>query len=102
MSAPMLLLAQIDNDGHMSWDGGWWILMTLGMILFWGLVLLGIVWIVRELRSHAHPPDHSRRADDPMAILDRRLAEGALSAEDYRQRKSILAGESTGAAPGGE
>lgn len=95
MSAPMLLLAQIDSDGHMSWSGGWWILMAMGMILFWGLVILGIVWVVRELRSRADHPDHSGRADDPMAILDRRFAEGAISAEEYRQRKSILGGDPT-------
>ena len=100
MSSPMLLFSQIQSDGHMSWNGGWWILMAIGMILFWGLVILGIVWVVRELRSRADHPHHSGRADDPMAILDRRLAEGVISAEEYRQRKSILAGESTAPSSG--
>ena len=99
MSGALALIAQIDSDGHMSWSGGWWILMALGMILFWGLVIVGIVWVVRELRSPADHPDHSGRADDPLAILDRRFAEGAVSAEEYRLRKSILAGEPTDSAP---
>lgn len=102
MSAPMLLLGEIYSDGHMSWSGGWWILMALGMILFWGLVIFMIAWVVRELRSRADHPDHSRRADDPMAILDRRLAEGAVSAGEYRQRKSILAGEPAAPPSSGE
>lgn len=101
MSAPILLLAQIDSNGHMSWNGGWWILMALGMILFWGLMILGILWVVRELRSHGDHPGNGRRAEDPLAILDRRLAEGAVSAEEYRLRKSILAGESTDSAASG-
>jgi len=99
VSGATALLAQIDSDGHMTWSGGWWILMALGMILFWGLVILGIVWVVRGLRSPGDHPGNGRRAEDPLAILDRRFAEGAVSAEEYRLRKSILAGEPTGSAP---
>jgi len=45
-----LLLA--DSDwGHM--DGGWWVVMAIGMILFWGLVIVGLVWLVRELPDAA-------------------------------------------------
>jgi len=29
-------------------------------------------------------------AEHPLAILDRRLAEGDLTVEDYQQRKSVL------------
>ncbi|MEO8093150.1 MAG: SHOCT domain-containing protein [bacterium] len=91
-----LLLAQGDFDGHMDWDNGWWIVMAIGMVLFWGLVILGIVWVVRELGSRReHHPDPGR-VDDPMAILDRRLAEGTISAEEYRQRKAILSGAPLG------
>lgn len=40
--------------GHM--DGGAWILMGIGMILLWGLVIVGIVWLVRTLSgSHRAP-----------------------------------------------
>lgn len=90
-----LLLAQGDFDGHMDWDGGWWILMAIGMVLFWGLVIFGIVWVVRELGSrHEH---HGRPGpSDPLAILDRRLAEGAISAEEYRERRAILSGAPPG------
>lgn len=87
----LLLLAQGNFDGHMDWDGGWWILMAIGMVLFWGLVVFGIVWVVRELGSrheHRGPPDPS----DPLAILDRRLAEGAIAAEEYRERRATLSG----------
>jgi len=75
----------------MDWDGGWWILMAIGMVLFWGLLIFGIVWVVRELgsrREHHGRPDPS----DPLAILDRRLAEGTISAEEYRERRAILSG----------
>lgn len=87
----MLLVADIDVDGHMDWDGGWWIVMVLGMILFWGLVIFGAVWLVRELGSHRSGEDHGAESD-PLAILDRRLAEGSISAEEYSQRRQILSG----------
>lgn len=88
MSATALLLLA-DVGGHMDWDGGWWIVMALGMFVFWGLVIFGIVWLVREVGSHRAHHDHLA-ASDPLAILDRRLAEGSLSPEEYRQRRGIL------------
>jgi len=65
---------------------GWMIVMMLGMVLFWGLVIVGIAWLLRETlgRGH-HGPD-----SDPLAILDRRLAEGQISVEEYEQRKKTL------------
>lgn len=81
-----------DSDDHMDWDGGWWIVMAIGMILFWGLVILGIVWLVRELTRSRR----TRRGDaepDAVAILERRLASGEISADEYRERRAILRGE---------
>ena len=91
-----LLLAQGDFDGHMGWDGGWWILMAIGIVLFWGLVIFGIVWVVRELGSRREHHGHSDGRGDPLAILDRRLAEGTVSAEEYRERRAILSGTHPG------
>jgi putative membrane protein len=76
-----------DYDGHMDWDGGWWIVMAIGMVLFWGLVILGIVWLVRELSG-----TRARSETDAVAILERRLAEGTISPEEYRERRAILTG----------
>lgn len=71
------------NDGMGT---GWGIVMIIGMILFWiailtipGLLLFG------TLRGW---PGH--REDKPAEILDRRFAEGAISLEEYEQRKQQL------------
>lgn len=61
------------------------IAMMLGMIIFWGLVILGIVWLLRETIGRGH------HAPDPLAILDRRLAEGQVSTEEYERLKKTLA-----------
>jgi putative membrane protein len=91
MFAPSLssvLLADVwgMHDGDVG--TGWMIVMMLGMILFWGLVVLGIVWLLREgfgRERHGSGPD-------PLAILDRRLAEGELTVSEYEERKKSLAG----------
>lgn len=88
----VLSLPVADFSGHMDGDGGWWVLMALGMILFWGLVITGIVWLVRELGSHRH----SAAAPNPLAVLDHRLADGTITPEEYRQRRAILTGKEPG------
>jgi putative membrane protein len=68
---------------------GWWMVMMLGMALFWGLVILGVIWLVREVGSTRR---HGGGPDDPLAILDRRLAEGTITVKEYEQRRKILSG----------
>ena len=92
MSAIVAVLVPFaDNDfGHMGdWGAGWWILMMLGMVAFWGLVIVGIVWLVRELAGR-----HERAATTvgPLELLDRRLAEGQISPDEYEERRRILTG----------
>lgn len=94
--ASLLLLADSlladSNDwvGHMNLNGGWWIVMALGMVLFWGLVILGIVWLVREVGGGSR---RDRELDsDPRTVLDRRFAEGTISPEDYQRRRAALGG----------
>jgi putative membrane protein len=70
------------HDGDVG--TGWMIVMMIGMAVFWGLVILGIIWLLRETLGRHHP------AHDPRAILDRRLAEGEISVKDYEQRKETL------------
>ena len=82
-------------DGHMN--GGWWILMGIGMLLFWVLIILAIVWLVRSLiagRPAGRSPSPGERT--PLEILDRRLAEGSISLQEYEERRRVLS-DSAGA-----
>jgi putative membrane protein len=81
----LLLLADAWSMHDSDVGVGWMIVMMLGMVLFWGLVILGVVWLVRG----AHL-GHRNQADDPIAVLDRRLAEGQLSTKEYRERRKLL------------
>jgi len=71
-------------------DGGWWVVMAIGMVIFWGLVIVGVVWLVRELTGRGG--NGLKLRQDPLELLDRRLAEGTISPEDYRERREILGG----------
>lgn len=66
---------------------GWMIVMILLMVLFWGAIIFGIVWAARGFDGW-----RSRRGgrETPIDILERRFAEGAISAEEYRERRQTL------------
>ena len=85
----MELLA--DTWGMHGDGGGWWIVMMIGMVLFWGAVLLGIAWMVRNVAwGGAAPRDTVAGRESPVEILERRFAEGAITPEDYRARREVL------------
>lgn len=87
------------------WDGGWgagnWLVMGFGMLLFWALVVAGIVWLVRSTANRPTPVPHGVPLDKPttparpsaLAILDERYARGEISDEEYRTRRDTLAGQ---------
>ena len=76
---------------------GWWLVMTLGMLAFWGAVIAVVVW---TLRSGASSGPGSAPPSDPSAreILDRRLADGTIDIEEYERRRDLVddAGRSRG------
>ena len=88
IAASLSLLPYADTWGMHDSDvgAGWMIVMMIGMALFWGLVILGIVWLIRSAPWGHH--DHG----SPLEILDRRFAAGEMSTEDYRERRNVLQG----------
>jgi uncharacterized membrane protein len=80
---------------HDMGSGGW-IVMALVLIIIVAL----LVWLVLrttggDARDRRSPERGSGGGGDepPLRILDRRLAEGKITVEDYEQRKKILAGD---------
>ena len=71
---------------HWNGDGpGWWIVFVP---LFWLLVVIGIVFLVRGRRGG--PPWGGRGRETGVDVLERRFAEGELSLEQYRERRAVL------------
>ena len=83
----VLLFADDFNWGHMG--GGWWV-MGIGIVLFWALVVLGIIWVVREMSGRSGSTAGPPAPPEPLEVLDRRLAEGEIEVEEYEQRRRAL------------
>ena len=78
--------------GHMSgWGYGFGI---FSMILFWGLLIVGVMVLLRYLSRGAspEPPAQHHPAQPPSAeqILAERFARGEIDADEYRSRLDIL------------
>jgi putative membrane protein len=81
-----------DTWMHGGWGWGWMILMMVMMLLFWCAVIAVIVWLIRGASRGPAPREPDLSKETPGQILDRRLAEGEISEEDYRARREVLAG----------
>jgi putative membrane protein len=66
-----------------SWWG--WLLMTLGMLGFWGLLIALMVVLVRRPGS----PDQRQRLS-PEDVLAERFARGELDVDQYHERLQVL------------
>jgi len=73
-------------DGGPGWLG--WMLMTVMMLAFWALLVVGGVAVYRLLRDG---DERSRgQRNDPARLLDERFARGEIDADEYRQRRDLL------------
>jgi putative membrane protein len=80
------------NEMH-GWDGyGWGVwgltVMTVSMVLFWALIILAIVALVRYLQRSAHSDHGTATAEE---LLAERFARGEMDEEEYRRRLTALA-----------
>lgn len=66
--------------------GAGWILM----VLFWAAVILGIVWLVRGGFEGRRERQEQGRMPTAIELLERRFAEGAISVDEYRERRELI------------
>ena len=76
----------------MWWYGsgmsGWgYALMTLGMVVFWALVIVGVIALVRFLARNDGP---TAARPTPEQLLAERFAHGEIDEHDYHQRLDTL------------
>jgi putative membrane protein len=71
---------------HGGWGWAGMTVMMVAMVLFWAAVILGIAWLVRGGFG-----GREERRETPTEILERRFAEGAVSEEEYQERRKVLA-----------
>lgn len=68
-------------------DGMWfgWIFM----VVFWALIIIGIVALVRWIITQNRPPE-SHTDKSALDILKERYAKGEISKEDYEEKRKNL------------
>lgn len=76
----------------MGWGGQGYGMGGFGgitMILFWGLIIIGIFLVIKYLTSgqssNAPPPER-----DPLQILKERYARGEIDTQEFEERKKML------------
>ncbi len=64
---------------------GWGWFMPIVMVVFWGLVIWGIVALVRGLSTGS-----SAQSDSALDILKKRYARGEINKQEYEEKKKDL------------
>ena len=79
--------------GDHDMGAGAWIGMGLGLIILTALVALVVVLLTRDRPAPAGgPAGPPARRETPQEVLQRRLAEGAITPDEYRTRLAALRG----------
>jgi len=66
--------------------GGLWWIMPILMIAFWGLIIWGIVMLVRRSSPSASGP----KDESALEILKRRYAAGEIGKEEFEEKKKAI------------
>jgi len=79
----------------MFWNGDgmhWWgyAFMTVGTLLFWALVIAGIVALVRYAGRSSQPPAAIAQRPTAEQVLAERYARGEIDDEEYQRRTRTL------------
>jgi putative membrane protein len=72
-----------------GWNGSWWwsLVMSGGMLLFWGFV----AWfVVQSIRASSRRD--TATGNDPESTLAARFARGEIDAKEYQARLDVLRG----------
>lgn len=78
----------------MDWNGGWgvggWLVMSLMMIVVWGLPIALVVWAVRSSFRRDQPSATAPRRPDADQVLAERFANGEIDEEEFNRRRQVL------------
>lgn len=75
-----------NSNGMDSWG---YTLMTVSMVLFWGLVIYGVIAMVRYLGRQDRAVSARPTAEE---VLAERFAHGQIDEPEYRERLDTLRG----------
>ncbi|GAA4757941.1 SHOCT domain-containing protein [Actinomycetospora chibensis] len=73
------------GPGMNGWGYG---LMTISMVLFWALIIFGMVALIRYLGRAGQV---AAARPTPQQLLDERFARGEIDEDEYRRRLDLMA-----------
>jgi len=82
-----------DYYHHHMWGGGWygWLFGPMAMILLVGLIVIGVVLVVRWLGGGVRDDIPGRGHEkSPVDILKERFARGEIDKEEFEERRRTL------------
>ena len=75
---------------------GWWIVMVIFMILFWSVIVLGVLMSLRHFRGSVHHDHAMMHGPGPfsesaaVATLKLRFAKGEIDEDEFTRRLALL------------
>ncbi|MDQ3158280.1 MAG: SHOCT domain-containing protein [Actinomycetota bacterium] len=75
--------------GNGGWSAGDWVAMSTMMILFWGVLVAVVVWVVRTMCADRGSTGSADRAD---VMLAERFARGEIDGEEFTRSRELLHG----------
>ncbi len=78
------------GGGMMGGFGSEWLMVVI-RVLFWVLVIWGIIALTRGVRHGSGTHSHSEHMESALEVLKRRYASGEISKEEYEEKKKDLA-----------
>lgn len=80
----------------MDWDGGWgiggWLTMSLMMLVFWGGLVVLVVFLVRGSDRSGAPSQTTTPGRGADQLLAERFARGEIDEEEFTRRREVLRG----------
>lgn len=75
---------------YQGMGGGVWVFMMIGMFVFWALLAVGLVALLRHNRLGNGVAVSSDSGNVAISILRERFARGELTEEEYSRQLAIL------------
>jgi putative membrane protein len=79
-------LQEENTDMMYGMYSGWWLLGMGMMVLFWIVIILLVIWVVRSLFPRQMRSGH----DQALETLQQRYAKGEINAAEYEQARARL------------
>ena len=77
------------HGGMMAYGGGWG--MGIGMLLFWGVIVVAVIWLVAGLLPRTNQTCRPEgQPDDALEILKKRYARGEIDKAEFEAKRRDL------------